>query len=234
MSRDGVLVTRPEPGAAETAGSVVALGLVPVVAPLLAIAGLPADLPDPSSVRAVIATSGNAVRFLPARWHKTKLLAVGDATARLARETGFAEVRSSDGDAVALADLTARLLPAPGPPLLLASGARQGARLAADLRGRGFALIHREVYAATPARVLPEAAATALRGDTLRAALFFSAETARAFVTLTLAAGLGSRVADVDALAIGRPAGVALEPLPWRAIHVAARPTQDEMLALLR
>jgi uroporphyrinogen-III synthase len=68
----------------------------------------------------------------------------------------------------------------------------------------------------------------------LRAVLFFSAETARAFVTLVGAAGLASRVADVEALAIGRPACVALEALPWRAIRVAARPTQDEMLALLR
>jgi uroporphyrinogen-III synthase len=133
-----------------------------------------------------------------------------------------------------LADLTARLLPAAGPPLLLASGARQGAGLAVDLRGRGFDVVHREVYAATPASTLPIAAADALRGEALRAAVFFSAETARVFVTLVGAAGLASRVADVAALAIGRPAGMALEALPWRAIRVAARPTQDEMLALLR
>jgi hypothetical protein len=38
----------------------------------------------------------------------------------------------------------------------------------------------------------------------------------------------------VDALAIGRPAVVALQDLPWRRIRVASRPTQDAMLALLR
>src|SRR6185437_4696366 len=101
-----------------------------------------------------------------------------------------------------------------------------------ELRRRGFEVIHREVYAATPASALPPVAAEALRGETLRAALFFSAETARAFVTLVGAAGLAPRVADVEALAIGRPACVALEALPWRAIRVAARPTQDELLAL--
>jgi hypothetical protein len=41
-------------------------------------------------------------------------------------------------------------------------------------------------------------------------------------------------VASVAAISIGRPAAVALEALPWRDIRVAARPTQDEMLALLR
>jgi hypothetical protein len=38
----------------------------------------------------------------------------------------------------------------------------------------------------------------------------------------------------VDALAIGGPAAVALQPLPWRRIRVAERPTQDAMLGLLR
>lgn len=212
----------------------VALGLVPVVAPLLEIATLAVGLPDPADIRAVLVPSGNAVRALPAPWHGIPTIAVGDATARLAREAGFIDVRSADGDASALADLVGRLLPTPGPPLLLASGARQGGRLAADLHRRGFRVIHREVYAATPASELPAPAIEALRGDTLRAALFFSAETARAFVTLVGAVGLSPRLADVEALAIGRPAGVALEPLPWRAIRVAARPTQDEMLALLR
>lgn len=219
---------------AETARRVAALGLAPVAAPLLEIVTLPVDLPDPAETGAVLVTSGNAIRALPASWRGTKLLAVGDATARLAGEAGFIDVHSADGDAWALADLTTRLLPAAGPPLLLASGARQGAGLAADLRRRGFEVIHREVYAATPASALPPVAAEALRGETLRAALFFSAETARAFVTLVVAVGLTPRVADVEALAIGRPACVALEALPWRAIRVAARPTQDEMLALLR
>jgi len=213
---------------------VAALGLAPVAAPLLEIATLPVDLPDPAETGAVLVTSGNAIRALPASWRGTKLLAVGDATARLARAAGFIDIHSADGDAWALADLAARRLPAPGAPLLLASGARQGVGLAAELRRRGFEVIHREVYAATPASALPPVAAEALRGETLRAALFFSAETARAFVTLVGAAGLAPRVADVEALAIGRPACVALEALPWRAIRVAARPTQDEMLALLR
>jgi hypothetical protein len=38
----------------------------------------------------------------------------------------------------------------------------------------------------------------------------------------------------MDALAIGEAAAVALQALPWRRIRVAARPTQDAMLALLR
>jgi uroporphyrinogen-III synthase len=53
-------------------------------------------------------------------------------------------------------------------------------------------------------------------------------------VRLTTAAGLADRVRGVQALAIGAAAGVALQELPWRDVLVAARPTQDELLALLK
>jgi hypothetical protein len=41
-------------------------------------------------------------------------------------------------------------------------------------------------------------------------------------------------VREIDAVAIGRPAAVALSGLPWRRIMVARHPTQDDMVALLR
>ena len=89
------------------------------------------------------------------------------------------------------------------------------------------------VYAAVPARALAPEAVAALRERRVRAALFFSAETARQFVRLAQAAELAAAVHDVDAVAIGRPAAVALQAMPWRRIRVAARPNQDEMLELL-
>ena len=121
-----------------------------------------------------------------------------------------------------------------GAPLLLATGRNQGEALATDLRVRGFRVIRRAVYAAMPVPVLPESARQALAGGDVTAALFFSAETARHFVLLVRRARLQEAVRTVEALAIGQPAAVALKVLPWRRIRVAARPTQDAMLALLR
>ena len=51
--RTGVLITRPAEGAAETARRVAALGLMPVLAPALRIADLPARLGDPSEYAAL-------------------------------------------------------------------------------------------------------------------------------------------------------------------------------------
>ena len=162
------------------------------------------------------------------------MLCVGDATAERARTAGFLQVLSAAGDAEALADFVRRHNAPRDGTLLLASGQRQGEALAAALRQAGYRVIRRVVYAARPIQDLAPAATAALRAGKVRAALFFSAETARQFVLLVRRAGLAETVAVVDAISIGRPAAVALEALPWRDIRVAARPTQDEMLALLR
>ena len=230
----GVLITRPEPGAGETAARVAALGLRPVIAPLLEIRLARPHLPPPSRLQAVLVTSGNAVAALPDSYRDVPLLAVGDATASRARDAGFGRVLSADGDARALAGLTARACQASGLPLLVASARRQGDELAADLRRRGFRVMRRVVYAAVPVASLPEPARDALAAGTVRAALFFSAETARHGVRLLRRARLHAALGQVDALAIGQPAAVALQGLHWRRIRVATQPTQDAMLALLR
>jgi uroporphyrinogen-III synthase len=231
--RRAVLVTRPEPGASATAARLRALGFEPVLAPLLVVEQLAANLPAPDTVRAVLATSGNAVAALPPAWHALPLLAVGDATAARARDAGFAAVTSAAGDAAALLALVVRLLPPGGAPLLLAAGEGQGEALAAALAAAGYAAIRREVYAARPAQSLPDTVQALLAAERVRAAWVFSAATARTFVRVigeSSAAALGR----ADALAIGPAAAVALQALPWRSIRIAARPNQDEMLALLR
>ncbi|WP_048863069.1 uroporphyrinogen-III synthase, partial [Acidisphaera rubrifaciens] len=101
------------------------------------------------------------------------------------------------------------------------------------LRARGFRVVRRVVYAARPVAELPAAAHAALAQDRVRAACFFSAETARAFVR-AIAPADAAGLDRTDAVAIGGLAAMALRGLPWRRILVARRPTQDEMVALLR
>jgi uroporphyrinogen-III synthase len=230
----GILITRPEPGASETAERVAVLGFEPVIAPVLAIRMVGTALPPSGHLQAILATSGNALAALPASHRHLPLFAVGEATAARARAAGFDRVSSADGDAADLAALVAQSCDRDGAPLLLVTGRGQGNPLAADLRARGFRVGRRVVYVAVPVPNLPEPAHRALTGGTLVAALFFSAETARQSVRLIQRARVHEAVRTVDALAIGPAAAVALEVLRWRRIRVAARPTQDAMLALLR
>lgn len=229
-----VLITRPEPGATETASRVAALGLTPVVAPVLEVEAAGGAVRGLGHIVATLLTSRNAVGGCPALCHTRPAFAVGDATAAHARGAGFWDVRSAGGDAVALAALIAATLHPGAGPLFLPTGQRQGHGLARDLRGRGFRVIRRVVYRAKPAALLPEAAKIRLQRGDVRTVLFFSAETARHFVRLLRAANLGDSVNAVDAVTISDRATVALRGLPWRRISVASEPNQDAMLALLQ
>ena len=230
---DAVLITRPEPGASETAARVAAMGLSPIVAPVLEIRPLPVHPPS-GRIAAVLLASGNAVDPLPAAWHGLPLLTVGAATARRARQAGFADVSSADGDATDLARLVrARFAPRDG-TLLLAAGRGQSVALASGLRLAGFRVARRVVYAAVPVPALPEAARAALADDRVRTVLFFSAETARHFMRLVDRAGLLRTLRNREAITIGSPAAMALKGAHWARVRVASHPTQHEMLALLR
>lgn len=228
-----MLITRPEPGASETAARLAALSFRPVMAPLLTIRTLPTHLPDPARVQAILVASANAMSAVPENFRALPLLAVGDATAARARAAGFFRVTSAEGDATALATLAAAQCWPQGGPLLLVTGRDQGKNLAAALRAQKFRVLRRIVYTTVPARALPEEAIAALRGEKISAALFFSAATAHVFVRLATNAGLARHLTGVDAISIGQPAAVALKALPWRHIHVAPRPNQDAMLAML-
>lgn len=234
MANDrAVLVTRPEPEAHETAHRLRALGRRAILAPMLAIAPVPARLPEPGTLQAVIAGSINAVRALPPALQAVPLLAVGDATAAAARAHGFDDVRSAAGDARALAGLAAATLDPAGRPLLLPTRAREGLRLAADLRARGFAVLRRIVYAAHPAETLPQPAAAALAAGGIDAVVFFSASAARSFARIIRASAVAGRLGGVTACAISEAAAAALADLGFQAVRVAARPDQDSLLALL-
>lgn len=227
--RRGILITRPEPDASETATLVARLGFDPVVAPVLQIR--PGAVAPGLQVDAVLVTSRNALPGLPEFYRPVRLLTVGRATATRAASCGFSDVLDADGDAADLALLAQRVLK-PGARLLVAHGRGQGDALMGNLRRLGFRVRGRRAYAAVPAPTLPEPAASALREGSLRAAMFLSAETARVFVRL-LPDRLRPLVAEVDAVAIGQTAASALAPLPWHRVRVSLKPTLDEVLALL-
>ena len=100
-----VWITRAQPGADATAERVRALGHRPVVVPLLEVRPTPDVRIDLAGVGALAFTSANGVRAFAAAEPRRDLtvFAVGQATARAAKEVGFRRVLSSDGDVAALA-----------------------------------------------------------------------------------------------------------------------------------
>lgn len=103
--RQTVWITRAQPGADATAERVRALGHEPIVVPLLVVEPITDPGLDLADVGALAFTSANGVRAFAAICDRRDLtvFAVGQATARTAREAGFRRILSSDGDVAALA-----------------------------------------------------------------------------------------------------------------------------------
>nr|WP_255643166.1 uroporphyrinogen-III synthase [Acidocella sp. KAb 2-4] len=219
-----MLVTRPEPGASATAARLAAMGHEPVVLPCLTIRTTAPRLPEKPA--ALVITSGQAVPALPAALHHVPAFCVGDATAAKLREAGFTRVESARGNA----DDLFRLIAARHVPglHLLAVGERHGLALAARLREAGIKVLRRKVYTVTPTRRLPETVAAALAGGDIVGALFYSAETARAFARLN-----PPGTAAITAYALSKTVAEALQDLPWAQIRAAVAPTEADLMALL-
>jgi uroporphyrinogen-III synthase len=229
-----ILVTRPEPGGAETGSRLISLGWRPVLAPALVLTPRAFTLPP---AQAVLLTSRAAARALPPPVPGLPLLAVGEATAEAARGRGWTDVAAAAGTAEDMAGRAAfRFAPGAG-PLVLAVGQGYALDLAAALRTRGFRVIRRIAYAATPASQLPDEAAQTLRAQPLRAVLFHSPRSAACAITLLRTGGFAATLARTEALAISSrvaaAASAALAPLAFAGLRVAARPEEASLLALL-
>jgi|HubBroStandDraft_1064217.scaffolds.fasta_scaffold00037_24 uroporphyrinogen-III synthase len=227
-----LLVTRPADDAAALALLLEGQGHEVVIDPMLEIRRLDADLPPLDDVEALLFTSTNGVRAFAAVSPRRDLAvyAVGDRTAEAARQAGFGEVESADGDVEALARLVASDRKPEDGALLHVSGAVRAGNLAETLAARGFTVRHAALYEAVAASSLGAATQAAIRAGTLDGVLLFSPRTAELFAKLVEAAGLADRIRRVQAWCLSRAVAEALAPLRLVGIHIAAEPTQASLL----
>jgi uroporphyrinogen-III synthase len=97
------------------------------------------------------------------------------------------------------------------------------------LRAAGIAVVRRSVYSARPLLTLPADIRAALAAGEIQKAMFYSAETAKAFIRLSPPA-----TERIDSLALSAAIAEVLQSLPWRSIRVALAPAEADMLALLK
>lgn len=232
-----VLVTRPEPGASETARRLTAMGHEPVVLPLTRITTL--DLPDPPDARdfdAVVATSGAALRSAPpallGSLSHLPLFAVGDATAEAARKAGFARAESASGDSAALAAHIVRTLPGGSRIVYLCGRVRTGG-LAERLGKAGFAVATVETYDTLPLEFQSSEIAGLLEGLPVDAVLLYSANAAVLFARLLASREAGPLVRAARLLCISARAAQALPESAQARSEIAGTPDEPALLRLL-
>ena len=182
-------------------------------------------------VQALLATSANGIRAFIRRSARRDLpvFAVGPQTAKEAREAGFGDVRSADGDAKALAEAT-RGWALPEGVLLHVCAQDAPGTLAESLSASGFSVRPCPLYTIEPAHTLPPDAEAALRQGALDAVMFFSPRTARIFGALSHTLPTES----LTAFCISPATAQVLTPSRFAKIAVAEKPNQDAMLALVK
>jgi uroporphyrinogen-III synthase len=216
-----VAITRAQPEADRTAARVRARGAEAIVAPLLTIVPCGYDT-NTEGAQAIIFTSTNGVRAFPdARGARERLvLTVGDATAAAAREAGFVDVRSADGDANALVDWAKRDLdPAKGKVIHI-SGDHVAGDVSGKLRAAGFSVEWRLAYASIAVMALPDA----FRAP-LDVVLFHSVRAAETYLALG-APNAGQLVAGCLSAAVAEAAG----KTSWKRIITSPHPREDDLL----
>jgi len=225
-----ILVTRPRAEGEEIAARLAEMGHQALLAPLLEPRFLEGPEPALDDVQAILATSANGIRALIRRTRRrdVPVFAVGPQTAEEASRAGFTDVRSADGDAVALAEAAARWAK-PEAVLLHICGEDAPGTLADTLAARGFAVRRAVLYGMAAAAELPPEARNALEEGRLDAVMFFSPKTARLF--LTLAEGLP--IAGLTAFCISPATAGALASGIFAQVRIADRPNQAAMLALV-
>jgi uroporphyrinogen-III synthase len=218
-----IWITRTQPQAEATADRVRALGLTPVVSPLLEVRAIADAALDLAGVDALAFTSAAGVEAFAALCPRRDLpvFAVGEATAARARAAGFAETRPSDGDARALAAMIAAWAPRPR-QLLNPTADRPAADLAALLAERGVAARAVGVYRTV-------ASDLAAPPPDVDAVLIHSARAAQRLAGLVDDA----LAARLSVFALSPAAAAPLAGLPLRRLAAALAPNETALLALL-
>ncbi|HEU4660322.1 MAG TPA: uroporphyrinogen-III synthase [Pseudolabrys sp.] len=230
-----VVVTRPQPDGDRTAGALREHGHEVILAPLMRVETVDADLSGEFS--AVIITSANALRASAGREQfatltRLPLFAVGARSAAVAREHGFGTVISAHGDAKSLVRLIAARCATASAPLLYLAGEDRAADLEGELAQKGIpaktAVVYRAVTVAFPP-VLGEA----LRAGNVDAILHFSARSAENYLRGAQNAGLLTEALAPRHLCLSAQVASSLAAAGPAKVEIAAAPNEAALLALV-
>lgn len=230
-----MLVTRPEPDASDTVARLAALDIEAAICPLLRHETLPTGLPDANGFGCMAATSANALRALRDRgalapFVNLPIYTVGDRTAQMARDLGFAAVESAGGAFGDLVDLLAHS-GAKG-PIFYPAGRDQSGDLAKSLAPFGLMVIVAQVYAMNAIDELPAQIVGELEDGSIDAVMLYSRRTAETFVRL--AEGHLSRLArlELGMLCLSEAVAEPLVSAHFVRVGLADYPSEEAMMAL--
>ena len=230
-----MLITRPEPDAQATQERLAALGIAAEIAPVMSRQTLHAHLPPPEGFAAVALTSTNALRALADLVTLHPLLdkpvfAVGERTAREARQLGFNTVTAADGtlDTLVTTIALARL----DGPIFYPAGRHLSGDLAHALAPQGLMVVTVPVYEMVAETSLPDGIGSDLASGGFGAVLFYSRRTAEIFVSLTNGTIPLEVRRTLPVICLSENVARPLLDARFNRVLLADHPSEDAMMAL--
>lgn len=213
-----VLITQPAQDAAATAAVLRARGHAVEIAPLLTAERLPAPKINLTAAQGFVVTGGEGARALADNIgvRTFPVFTDSDATAALLTSLGFKQVLIAKDDTADLARLVERTVKPSHGALIHACHNGPATNLGALLGNMGFALRPLPLYSLKRAGALPAGITAGLRDKAFDAAVFLSAEDARAFVALVQLAKLDGAVAAMMAVAASPVVAAPLRALKFK------------------
>lgn len=235
MTQIRVLVTRPQPDAADTAARLRALGLEPVIAPLLEMQLQTVELPDASTFAALALTSANALRALEqqgtlSHYLHLPVFTVGDRTAAHARNAGFDTVTSADGSFEDLVTLLSQ--EQISGRIFYPVGVHVAHDLADALKPAGFDVHPFPVYDMQPVGALPDTVVAEIESGAIAAVLHYSRRTAAIFCELAAARLAPAARGHLTMLCLSENVAAPLMENRYPRINLADYPSEEAMMAL--
>ncbi|MCL2716092.1 MAG: uroporphyrinogen-III synthase [Alphaproteobacteria bacterium] len=230
-----ILVTRAHPENEATAAALRGRGHDVWLAPVLKFEPRPFAHDPEGPHSAVIVTSANAIRAVTPRLAeldlaRLPLFAVGETTAKAAREAGFANVIVAAGDALSLPEtILARAdrLPKDTHSLLYLAGVDFARDLAPELRAAGFSLTTLTTYRMIPVGHLPHRVCAGFASHAIEAVLHYSRRSAWAFLEAARAEGVEISALAIPQCCLSQNVAGVLREAGATQVGVAAAP--DEM-----
>ena len=227
-----VLLTRPLEDAEPLARRLQAGGVTSLMEPLLDIEFLDVGDIELSDVQGLLVTSANGVRAYAACSSRRDLAvwAVGDGSARAARDAGFQTVHSAGGDVKDLAELVCDQVDRHSGALLHIAGTKRAGDLGGALEAAGFQYKRVVLYEARKSGGLSDQICTALRTGGLDGVLLYSPRTAATFVDLIQQQGLHDYLKSVTVFCLSKAVANEAEVLAWKRISIAPIPQEDALI----
>ncbi|MFP4313970.1 MAG: uroporphyrinogen-III synthase [Alphaproteobacteria bacterium] len=230
-AENSLLITRPLHQAKKDTQFFASKGVNVLLAPMLEIKPLEHEPDKIEKADAFIFTSANALRFFPisAVNFNGPVFCVGNQTANAAREAGFSNIHSAQGNAHDLiAHIQEQEETEKSGQYCYIHGKYITADIAAALNERGIKCESVQIYNSVLKEHLTGDVIAALNNNEIQAVSFMSQRSAQNFVRLVRAESVEKSLQTIKALCLSPSVLECVRVLKWKSTHVCARPDGDE------